>query len=65
MIDEYDIVRQIAVVRYCSRKYTIEELAYLLTKLSKKTDISKIYDGLTMLWEKWKKISLLQKIDMK
>ena len=59
MIQDYDEVRQIAVIRYCTRQYSIKEIAKLLDLLNNKVDASSLLNGLTMLWHRDRKKELL------
>eukprot|EP00834_Sanchytrium_tribonematis_P000767 NODE_14_length_51535_cov_1.125049.p45 type:complete len:119 gc:universal NODE_14_length_51535_cov_1.125049:14945-14589(-) len=59
MICDYDSTRQIAVIRFCTRQYTVKQTARLLAQISRKIDIMKLIRGLTILWHRDRKKELL------
>eukprot|EP00835_Amoeboradix_gromovi_P002387 NODE_134_length_18141_cov_0.186066.p11 type:complete len:117 gc:universal NODE_134_length_18141_cov_0.186066:682-1032(+) len=59
MIQEYNRTKQIAVIRYCTRQYSIKEIANLFKSIDVNIDMSQILDGLTILWHAERKKELL------
>ncbi len=54
----FDVMKQIAVIRYATRMYSIEEMAEFLLILNQDVDISKLKAGLTLLWHQDRKKEL-------